>query len=434
MSCGCYGDMAAPIRGMPHVTRPPLDTDYVRSFFPALDDSWAFMENAGGSLVPYTVIDAVSAYMRECQVQPGDNAAIARQARQRMEAGQATAAAMLNAAPDEVIVGPSTTRNVQTLALAMRSRLHENDEIIVTNLDHEANNNHWRRLQEHGFIIREWQVDPETAELEIGALEPLLTERTRLVCFSHCSNITGGPNPVREITALVHAAGAQVCIDGVAMAPHTSIDVRELDVDYYLFSLYKTFGPHLGVMYGKREHLLSLPGQYFHFHGEDDIPLKLNPGAPNHELTAATAGVGAYLDALARHHLVEPAGDPVMRYRQVFRMIQDHESALAARFLSWAADQPRIRLVGRRRAGNTGRAPTFSFTIDGMASQQLPALLESRGIVAGAGDFYAPRVLEATGIDPADGVVRCSLVHYNTADEVDRLTIALEAIMAENSP
>lgn len=426
--------MAAAIQGMPHVVPPPLDTDYARSFFPALNDSWAFMENAGGSLVPHTVIEAVSAYMSECQVQPGDNAAIAREAQERMAAGQATAAAMLNASPDEVVVGPSTTRNVQTLAMALRSRLRENDEIIVTNLDHEANNNHWRRLREHGLVVREWQVNPESAELETGALEPLLNGRTRLVCFSHCSNITGGPNPVREITALVHAAGAQVCIDGVAMAPHASIDVRELDVDYYLFSLYKTFGPHLGVMYGKREHLLSLPGQYFHFHGEDDIPLKLNPGAPNHELTAATAGVGAYLDALAGHHLDEPASDPVLRYRQVFGLIRDHESALSGRFLSWVADRPRIRLVGRRRAGNAGRAPTFSFTVDGMASQQLPALLESRGIVAGAGDFYAPRVLEAKGIDPADGVVRCSLVHYNTANEVDRLTMALDAIMAENRP
>ena len=410
----------------------PLDTAYVRSLFPALNDSWAFMENAGGSLVPHTVIDAVGAYMSECQVQPGDNAAIARDAQQRMANGQAVAAAMLNASVDEVIVGPSTTRNVQTLAMALRSRLRENDEIIVTNLDHEANNNHWRRLQEFGFVIREWQVNPQTAELQTSTLAALLNTRTRLVCFSHCSNITGGPNPVREITAMVHAAGAWVCVDGVAMAPHDSIDVRALDVDYYLFSLYKTFGPHLGVMYGKREHLLALPGQYFHFHGEGDIPLKLNPGAPNHELTAATAGVGAYLDALARHHLGEPADDPVIRYRQVFNLIRDHEAALCSRFLTWVAERPRIRLLGRRQIGNTGRAPTFSFTIAGMASQQLPGLLEARGIVAGAGDFYAPRVLEARGIDPADGVVRCSLVHYNTTDEVDRLTTTLDAIMAEH--
>ena len=416
------------------MARSALDTDYVRSFFPALDESWAFMENAGGSMVPQTVIDAVSAYMSTCQVQPGDNAAIAREARQRMEAGQAVVAAMLNADTDEVIIGPSTTRNVQTLAVAMRSTWETGDEIIVTNLDHEANNNHWRRLRDHGFVIREWQVNPETAELETETLEPLLNERTRLVCFSHCSNITGGPNPVREITARVHAARAEVCVDGVAMAPHASIDVRELDVDYYLFSLYKTFGPHLGVMYGKREHLLSLPGQYFHFHGEDDIPLKLNPGAPNHELTASAAGIGTYLDALARHHLDDPADDPVIRYRQVFRLIQDHERALSTRFLSWARDQSRLCLVGRRQVGNSGRAPTFSFTIDGIASQRLPALLESCGIVAGAGDFYAPRVLEALAVDPADGVVRCSLVHYNTVDEVDRLILALETIMAENRP
>jgi len=256
----------------------------------------------------------------------------------------------------------------------------------------------------------------------------MLSERTRLVCFSHCSNITGGPNPVKRIAAMVHDAGGLVCVDGVAYAPHGAVDVKEFDVDFYLFSLYKTYGPHLGVMYGRRELLRKAKGQYFYFHGEDELPLKMNPGAPNHELTAASVGIGQYFEALAAHHLEEPANDLHGRIRQIYRLIATHEESLSARFLDFAANHPRIRLIGRTTPAHDLRAPTFSFTIAGRRSQEVPALLEARGIAANAGDFYAPRVLKAVGIDPEDGCVRCSLVHYNTAAEVDRLVKALDAI------
>ncbi len=188
----------------------PLDLDFVRSFFPALNDGWAFMENAGGSLVPHTVIDRVRDYMSECQVQPGDNSAMARDAAARMAEGHRTVAAMINAEPAEVVIGPSTTRNVITLAAAIRGWFEPGDELIVTNLDHEANNGHWRRLEEFGVTVREWQVNPETAELELASLQAMLSKKTRLVCFSHCSNITGGPNRVAVIAAAVHAVGGLV--------------------------------------------------------------------------------------------------------------------------------------------------------------------------------------------------------------------------------
>ena len=409
------------------MTDRPLDTDFVRAFFPALDDSWAFMENAGGSLVPHSVIDRVTAYMTQCQVQPGANAAIARDARARMRRGHETVAAMIGADPDETVVGPSTTRNVMVLAAALLDEL-KGGEVIVTDLDHEANNGHWRRLEARGVTLREWRVNPETLELEPATLAAMLNERTRLVCFSHCSNITGGPNPAAEIAAMVHDAGGRVCIDGVAFAPHAWVDVKALDADFYLFSLYKTYGPHLGVLYGKREHLRAAKGQYFHFHGEDDLPLKLNPGAPNHELTAGCAGIGDYFDALARRHLDEPANDLHGRMAQVFALIARHEESLSARFLDFARSHPKVRLLGREEADRERRAPTFSFTLEGLASQDAPALLEARGIAAGAGDFYAPRILEAAGIRPEDGVIRCSLAHYNTLAEVDRLVAALDEI------
>ena len=279
--------------------------------------------------------------------------------------------------------------------------------------------------------MREWRVDPETAELDPGALRAMLSDRTRLVAFPHCSNIAGGPNPVAEIAAAVHDAGAMVCVDGVAFAPHGSVDVKALDVDFYFFSLYKTFGPHLGAMYGKRERLLEAKGRYFFFHGENDLPLKLNPGAPNHELTAGCVGVGDYFEALAAHHLARPANDLHGRMSQTFELIARHEESLAARFLEFAVGHPRIRLIGRTAPDR--RAPTFSFTIEGVASQAVPPLLEARGVAAAAGHFYAPRVLEAVGVDPDDGVVRCSLVHYNTMDEVDRLIAALSDVAGGRS-
>ncbi len=407
----------------------PLDLEFVRSFFPALNDSWAFMENAGGSLVPRTVIDRVHSYMTECQVQPAAAYRASQDATERMEAGHKAVCGMINADLDEVVIGPSTTRNVITLAAAIRGWFKPGDELIVTNLDHEANNGHWRRLEEFGVTIREWQVNPKTAELEIDSLKEMLSEKTRLVCFSHCSNIAGGVNPVRQIADLVHGVGGMVCVDGVAYAAHGTIDVKALDVDFYLMSLYKLYGPHLGVMYGKRELFLEAKGQYFYFHGEDDIPLKLNPGAPNHELTAGSVGIADYIEALAAHHIDEPANDFHGRMRQVYGLFAKQEEALSNRFLDYALAHPKLDVIGRATADHARRAPTFSFTIDGMSSQEVAKRLDAQGIACGAGDFYAPRVLKAVGIDPADGVVRCSMVHYNTVDEVDRLVKALDAIM-----
>ena len=237
-----------------------------------------------------------------------------------------------------------------------------------------------------------------------------------------------GDLKIAEIAAMVHEVGGLVCVDGVAYAPHGSVDVKALNVDFYLFSLYKTYGPHLGVMHGKKDLLLEAKGQYFFFHGEDDLPAKMNPGAPNHELTAGCVGIGDYFEALAAHHLEEPANDLHGRMRQMFGIMAVHEENLSAKFLAFAANHPKIRLIGRATPEHDMRAPTFSFTIEGVKSQDVPALLEAKGLAANAGDFYAPRVLKAVGIDPDDGAIRCSFVHYNTLDEVDRLIAALTEI------
>ncbi|MCH7551455.1 MAG: cysteine desulfurase-like protein [Proteobacteria bacterium] len=407
----------------------PLDLDFVRGLYPARCWDWAFFENAGGSFVPESVIGRVSAYMSETQVQPGAGFEASAKAAERMADGQRLMAEMVGADADEVIIGPSTTMNVYVLAKALSAGLKDGDEVIVTNLDHEANVGAWRRLAEQGVTVREWRINPETAELEIEALDGLLGDKTRLVCFSHCSNLLGGINDVQAITRKAHDAGALVCVDGVAYAPHRGVDVKALDVDFYLISLYKLFGPHVSLLYGKREHLLRLPGQNHFFIGEDDIPLKLNPGGPNHELTAALVGVADYFDALAAHHLDEIPNTFQGRIQAVFGLITDHEQALAMRFADFLASKPNVRWLGPKTGAAAERTPTFSFTVKGRPAAEIPTLLEPARIAIGHGHFYAPRLLEALGIPSTEGVVRASMVHYNTMEEVERLIEGLDRVI-----
>jgi len=408
---------------------PAFDTAYARTFFPALDDGWALFENAGGTLVPSCVVDRLNAYMRECQVQPGARFPASALAAERMAEGHRAMAEMINAAPEELMVGPSTTMNAYLLAQALRPGLREGDRIIVTNLDHEANNGAWRRLAEFGADVVEWRVDPETAELRVEDLAALLTDRTRLVCFSQSSNITGGFNDVSAITRMAHDAGALVCVDGVAYAPHRQVDVKAWDVDFYLCSAYKIYGPHLGLLYGKREHLLAARGQNHYFIGETDIPLKLNPGGPNHELTAALAGIADYFDLLHRHHFGDSNLPLRERVRQLFALFAEHEEEIAAPFVEYLAANPRIRLVGRATAAKDRRAPTFSFVVEGRESGEIADALQSRGLGVRSGDFYAARLIDALGLRDRGGVVRASMVHYNTADEAARLIAALDEVV-----
>ncbi len=402
-----------------------LDIDFVRRQFPAPVWEWAFFENAGGSFVPQSVIDRVCAYMTETQVQPGASFRPSALAAERMAEGQRRIAEMINAETDEVIIGPSTTANIYVLARALLPMFEDGGELIVTNLDHAANSDPWRRLAGDGVAVREWRVDPGTAELAVEDLEDLLNDNTRLVCFPHCSNIAGGINDVAAITAKAHQAGALVCVDGVAYAPHRALDVKALDVDFYAFSLYKMYGPHLGLLYGKRQELLAAKAQNHFFIGEDEIPLKLNPGGPNHELCAAMAGVADYFEALDGHHFGESNLALGQRTKRVFELFAAHEQRLGERFLDFLTAKPGIRLIGRPGTA-AERAPTFSFVVEGRRSADIPPLLEDARVAIRNGNFYAFRLIEDLGIDPDDGVVRASMVHYNSVEEVERLIEALD--------
>ena len=399
-----------------------LDLDFVRSQFPAFREpslaGFAHFENAGGSYACGQTIDWLDRYYRQTKVQPYYAFAASAKAGEQMDASRERMAAWLNVGKDEIHFGPSTSQNTFVLAQALRRYLRPGDEIIVTNQDHEANVGAYNRLAEDGFTVREWKVDPKTADLSRKDLEALLGPRTKLVAFTHCSNVVGSINTVREFADLAHRAGAWAFVDGVAFSPHGMPDLRELGVDAYYFSLYKVYGPHLGTMYLRREVNAALPNQG-HFFNDGKPGARFTPAGPDHAQIAAVNGVMDYMDAVADRHGMQGKAAPA-RAAAVRDLFRAHETELLQPLLDFLSKHPKIRLIGRTRAAE--RAPTVAFTVEGMSSSEVASRLAEAKLGVGVGNFYAYRLIKALGIDPEDGAVRVSFVHYTSKDEVDRLT------------
>jgi cysteine desulfurase family protein (TIGR01976 family) len=402
-----------------------FDVTFARSHFPALTDDWALFDHAGGSVPLAGVIERVHEYMSRWQVQLGATYHASATATARVAEGHRAMARLVNAEPEEIVLGPSSTVNVRTLSRALLPLFSPGDEIVVTNLDHETNIGAWRTLAAEGLVIREWRFDPECLELTLEGLEPLLTQRTRLVCFTHCSNLVGTVHDAAAIIRRVHEAGALACVDGVACAPHRRVDVRALDADLYFLSVYKVFGPHLGMLYGRRDLLLRARGQNHFFIPEGEIPYKLEPGSVIHELAAALPAVLDYLLELDARHHAEPAASESAALERVFADIATHEAALAAPLLDFLRQRRGVRVIGRL-AADARRAPTISFVRDGRASSEIPAFLDRERIAIRHGHFYAHRAVEALGLHERDGVIRVSMLHTNTPAEVGRLIAALD--------
>ncbi len=405
-----------------------LDVEFCRRHFPALDTGWVFLENAGGTLVPTQVIERLNRYASQYQVQPGEGYEASDMGARRIAEGKAALAQLINADGDEIVIGPSTTSNVYVLSHALRPLIQPGDEIVVTNQDHEANNGAWRNLKASGVIVREWCMSPDTDDLEIEDLEALLSERTKLVCFTHCSNIVGLIHDVKAIARKVHDVGGLVCVDGVAMTPHRRVDVKDLDVDFYLYSPYKVFGPHMGVLYGKRDLLALLANQSHYFLAGDDAQRRLCPGGYNFELTAAAGGIGEYFDAVHAHHFPGTNIETSERLNQVYELFAGHERSLSDRIETFLRSKPAIRLVGEGAKGRE-RVGVFSFLIDGRDSAEIPEKLRAGKIGLYADDFYAARCIDALGVRAQHGVVRASLVHYNSAKDVERFIEQLDPII-----
>ncbi len=405
-----------------------LDIDYVRDQFPAFSrpelQGQAFFENAGGSYTCKPVIDRLTRFYTQRKVQPYAPYEASRLGGAEMDEARARMAAILGVETHELSFGPSTTQNTYVLAQAFRQWMQPGEAIIVTNQDHEANSGPWRNLSADGIEIREWQIDPETGSLNPQHLEDLLDDKVRLVCFPHCSNVIGEINPVTQITAIAHAAGAFVCVDGVSYAPHGFPNVGNLGPDIYLFSAYKTYGPHQGCMVIRQALGEMLPNQA-HYFNADVLYKRYTPAGPDHAQIAASAGMADYVDLLCQHH-GGPDGPGADRAAFVHDLMRAHEIALLQPVLDAVKDRNDIRLIGPSDA--TRRAPTVTLALR-QPADEVAAALSQRGIMAGGGDFYAVRPLQAMGVDLDKGVLRVSFTHYTSAAEIEQLIDALDRVL-----
>ncbi len=399
-----------------------FDVERARRRFPALDQDWVLMDNAGGAVVLDSVIERMSEYMRSTPVQLGASYGLSQLAVERQAQAAAETATLINAAsPDEIVFGPSSSALLSRLARAIASQLAPGDEIIVSQADHESNITPWMRLAGLGVVIRIWPVDTEAGRLDQDALDGLLNERTRLVCMGHTSNILGAAEPVANVARRVHEAGARLVVDGVAWAPHRLTDVKACDADFYVFSGYKVFGPHMAVLYGKADQLRDLDNINLEFLDREAVPYKLQPGGYCYEAAYGFGAVPAYLLEQATH------GDtPRGKLAAAWESMAEHEGRLTARLLDYLLDRAGVTVHGPQAADPGVRLPIVSFTLANRDSAEIVTAVETAKVGIRFGDFHARRLIRHLGLQAQNGVVRVSMAHYNTLEEVDRLIEALD--------
>lgn len=408
----------------------PLDIDFIRSQFPAFREpslkGWAFFENAGGSYTCQQVIDRLLEFYTKTKVQPYYPFPASMEAGRKMDEAYTQLSAYLNVGEDELHFGPSTSQNVYVLANALRPMWTDGDEIIVSCQDHEANAGAWRRLADRGIVVKEWHINEKTGRLYVDELHKLISARTKMIAFPHASNVVAHVNPVREIADIAHRAGAIAVVDGVSYAPHGLPDLTELGADIYLFSLYKTWGPHLGAMFVKRE-LMRKTANQSHFFNEGHVRNVLTPAGPDHAQIAAAAGVASYLDAVYSHHFDEEVAAPE-KGRRLHKLFSDYEKTLLTPLLDFLKSRDDVLIIGPDDPEI--RAATVTILPKKKSVAEVTAALAEQKLMVGNGNFYGVRPLTEMNIDLDTGAIRMSFVHYTTMDEIDHLirglTIALD--------
>jgi cysteine desulfurase family protein (TIGR01976 family) len=399
----------------------------IRNAFPALAGDTVFLENAGGSQVPAAVVDRVRDYMTGSYVQLGAGYPLSEEATRVVDDAHDLVRLLMNGADGEVVLGPSTSQLLRTLAGSYAGVLGAGDEIVVAEIGHEANLGPWKWLQRFGVELRWWRVDPASCESPLEALAGLLSERTALVAFPHVSNLLGGILDVAEITRLAHSAGARVVVDGVAYAPHRAMDVAAWGVDFYAYSTYKVYGPHMAALWASRDALAELEGPNHFFIPDHELPYKFELGGPCHEGCAGILGLGDYLGVLAgidRGAQLDRAA-----VERAFAVMAACEQPVQARLVDFLLGRDDVRLIGPRHGGEA-RVGTISFVHRRKTSREITEAVDRSGIAIRHGHMYAYHLCEALGLDPDDGVVRVSLVHYNTPEEIERLIGVLDGALA----
>lgn len=406
-----------------------LDMKFVREQFPALKSEWTFMDNAGGSQILKGCVDKITEYYYSNHVQLGGSYEVSQNAAKAFQNGRENIATLFNAArTEEIVFGPSTTVLLQFLTKSLASQLRAGDEVIVSITDHESNIGPWVWLEEKGVIIKFWPMNKETYELELDALDNLMTDKTKMVAFTHVSNLLGTINDVKEITKFVHDRGAMVCVDAVAYAPHRAIDVQDWNVDFYALSLYKTYGPHHAALYCRYDHMKDLDGLYHYFYGKDKIPAKMEPGNANYELSYGSGAIVDYLVTLG-----EQAGTTGTRREKVVAAFEDitaQEILLCEKLLNYLRKRNDCTIIGIKDGYDPRRVPTIAFTIDGKDPEKICLEMDKHKIAIRFGDFHARRLSDSLNITKDNGAVRISLTHYNTVEEVDNLISALDSVLS----
>ena len=411
---------------------PDLDLGWARAQFPALKQEVngypaVFFDGPGGTQVPQRVIDAMRDYLVRSNANTHGAFATSRRSDEIIATAHAAVADLLGCDADEVIFGPNMTTLTFALSRALGRELRAGDEVVVTRLDHDANVAPWVALAERGAVIRTVDIHVEDCTLDMADLRRQINERTRLVAVGYASNAVGSINDVAEIIRLAHGVGALAFIDAVHYAPHASIDVRALDCDFLACSPYKFFGPHTGVLCGKREHLARLR-PYKVRPALEELPGRWETGTQNHE---GLAGVRAAVDYLAElGRLYSPAAT-TRRAALVaaYEAIRRYERGLIQPLIAGLLEIPGLTFYGiRDPARFDRRTPTVAIRLAGRTPRQLADFLGTRGIFTWDGNYYALNLTERLGVELSGGMLRIGLAHYNTEEEVERLLAALREL------
>lgn len=404
-----------------------VDINLIRRQYPALASGFAYLENAGGSQMPRIVADSMRHYMLHTFVQLGAGYEISRKATATVDEAHAFMNLFMNGeGTGAVAFGSSTSTLCRMLADCYAERLHAGDEIIVSEIGHEANVGPWVRLEKHGMKVKWWQLDPESITTPIAGLESLLTERTKILAFPHVSNLLGEILDVKAITSMAHKVGARVVVDGVAYAPHRAIDVQEWDVDWYAFSAYKVYGPHIGILYGKQEAFLELEGPNHFFIPRDEIPYKFELGSANYESCAGIVGLSHYFKLLAEQEAESPPDRTTIT--KAYELMTTLEAPLQERMIQYLLTKPQVKIIGPSH-WQPSRVGTVSFVHESLHSESIVQAIDEHNIGIRNGNMYAYRLCKALGLEPEDGVVRVSFVHYNTLEEIERLIEVFETVL-----
>jgi cysteine desulfurase family protein (TIGR01976 family) len=409
-----------------------LDPDRIRAQFPALASGAVFLDSPGGTQVPQRVVDRMTDYLLHSNANHGGAFPTSRQSDAILDQAHQAVAALYNAAsPDEIVFGPNMTTLTLAISRSLALQLGPGDEIVVTRLDHDANISPWLLVAEdRGCTIRWWDFDVEDCTLKLDQLESLLSDHTKIVALGYASNAVGTINPIKPIVQMAHDSGALCYVDAVQFAPHGVIDVQALDCDFLVASAYKFFGPHVGALYGKSEHLNALRA-YKVRPAPDTPPGKFETGTQNHEGLAGTLGALEYLAWTGQSDATDSVDTSPTRAALVSALNEtiSYETELTVHLLEVLTALPGVHVYGLTEPDAMDRrVPTVSIRMDGLHPRLVAEALAEKGLYVWDGNFYALAVTQRLGIEDEGGLIRIGLAHYNTHDEIDRLGYELGEI------